>query len=157
MIENDDGTKNKYAITQTQIYARKDTQFKNTNDDLEEIENVLEELFKCSKYTSKIEQDFIDAFGDLSLSIGDMPKIIDMVINSVHLIKDLVKNTKSLDSHIVKYIIYGIIYRLVINDGKISDVEQYLLDNYQTFWNIISFKPFKMTATYGCKLFGFCC
>lgn len=157
MFGNDNESKNKYAITQTQIYARKDEQFKNTNDDLEEIENVLIELLKCSKYTTKIEQDFIDAFGDLSLSIGDIPKIIDMVINSVHLIKDEVKNTKSLDSHIIKYIIYGIIYRLVINDGNINDVEQYLLDNYQTFWNIISFAPFKMSERYSSKIFGFFC
>jgi len=144
-----------YAISQTLDYSKPQKLLKEKDE--KKLKLVLGELFECSVYVEKIEKDVIDAFGDYSISIGDIPKIVSIAINSFKMIRTVVKTTNELESNVVKYIIFGIIYRIIINDYEISDTERSVLNNYETLWDIISFPPFEAIAKCTCKICAKCC
>lgn len=128
--------KNKYSMEKTIVCAKSNGL---TEEEIDLLSLSLKNAYESSVYIEKIKKDLIDIFGDFMISINDIPAIIHLILDSIDLLKSVINIGKPISKKIMKYVIFGILYRIIIDDGKITHTEQAILKNYEFIWNIITF------------------
>jgi hypothetical protein len=129
--------KNEYTVKNTIQYS-KEQQLILDND-----RNILEKSIKTTLgskvYMDNIKKNLYNVLGDFTIGINDIPFIINIILDSISLLKNIVKI--NLSKNFTKYIIFAIIFRFVINDGKITNFEKSVLKTYESIWKILTFSP----------------
>lgn len=134
-IEN----KNKYSIDKAVLYATKENII--SQQDVENLKVSLQKIYDSEFYLSKIKNDLALIFCDFTISFNDIPIIINLILDSIDTIKLLIITKKQISHSILKYVVFGILYRIIIDDENISEYENKILQNYEHIWKIIMFSP----------------
>jgi hypothetical protein len=130
--------KDGYSIEKTIVYAKSENLLEN---DIELLKLSLCKIYETTVYLEKIKEDLVNILGDFMISFNDIPAIIHVIITSINFLKSIINVKKAITPKIMKYIIFGILYRIIIDDGKISDTEEKIIKNYEFIWSIINFSP----------------
>jgi hypothetical protein len=148
---NSDINKNKYSIDKAVEYANKENII--SQQDIQNINISLQKIFDSETYLMNIKKDLILIFGDFIVSFNDIPAIVSLILDSTYMINNLIENKRQILHNELKYIVFGIMYRIMIDDCKISENENKILQNYEFIWKLITFSPLDNQKEASCLCF----
>ncbi len=135
----------KLTIDQVKEVAKKDKIL--SEKEIDNTVKAIEIIFKSSIYLEKIKKDIYSIVSDGIIGLNDIPAIIHIILDSKNFIFALLDVDTNLSMTMTKYVIFSILYYIVIEDGKITDFEEKVLETFEYTWKLLSYNPSQLVKS----------
>jgi hypothetical protein len=114
----------------------------NNNDicNINDIKDSIKILLEGTNIIEKITYEIYQVTKNLEIDINDIPIILNIILDFKNLISQCNFVFKIKTNKIsMKYYIFSILYYILIQDGKISEKENEILNKFEILWKFISY------------------
>uniref|UniRef100_A0A6C0EHZ7 Uncharacterized protein n=1 Tax=viral metagenome TaxID=1070528 RepID=A0A6C0EHZ7_9ZZZZ len=107
---------------------------------INDIKNSIKILLEGTNIIEKITYEIYQVTKNLEIDINDIPIILNIILDFKNLISQCNFVFKIKTNKIsMKYYIFSILYYILIQDGKISEKENEILNKFEILWKFISY------------------